>query len=275
MITIKTIMDNLPSEQKSLKAEHGLSFYVKTEQVTILFDFGAGISTFENLEKMNVALNQITYAVGSHGHYDHAGGYPLLAEFGLVCPLVTGKGFFDEKYAKSKGKVTYLGTGFSETLLEQHSVRHLECEGMLKLAEGCYLIGAFELTHEFETIPERFVIRRNDRLRQDDFGDEICLVLDTDEGLVVIAGCSHPGILNMLTTVQKRLGRPIRAVIGGTHLVEADEVRIRKTLKEMKNMGIRFLGINHCSGQLVRSILEADQQIESVYLGVGDCLFFE
>lgn len=273
MIRIKTIMDNLPSEQKSLKAEHGLSFYIETEDQKLLFDFGAGQSVFENLRRMGIDQKQITVAVGSHGHYDHAGGYPELADRGMVCPFISGGGYFEEKYADGGGKYTYLGTGFSEGLLEEKGIYHRICGDMLQIGDGCCAMGNFERTHEFEKVQKRFVIYDNG-WRQDDFEDEICLVLSSEKGLVVVVGCSHPGILNILTTVQKRLGQPIYAVVGGTHLVEADEARIRITLEEMKKMGVQFLAMNHCSGSLVRKLLEEDGQIESVYLGVGDCLFF-
>lgn len=273
MISIKTIMDNLPSEQKALKAEHGLSFYVETEYIRLLFDFGAGPATFENLKKMNIRTDQMDMAVCSHSHYDHAGGYPHMVERKLLCPMVTGVGFFDEKYAAGKGKHTYLGCGFQETLLKENHIRHTICKDMLKLAEGCYVVGNFERTHTYETIQKRFVRREAGEWRQDKFEDEICLALDTEQGVVVIAGCSHPGILNILETVKKRLNKSIRAVVGGTHLVEADESRIAETIEEMKCMGVTLMGLNHCSGRLVQEILEKETQVASVYLGVGDCLF--
>ena len=73
---ITTVMDNRRGEQKSLTAEHGLSFLVETEKSRILFDFGAGKAAYDNACKLNIGMENIKYAVGSHGHYDHAGGYP-------------------------------------------------------------------------------------------------------------------------------------------------------------------------------------------------------
>ena len=93
---------------------------------------------------------------------------------------------------------------------------------------------------------------------KDDFSDEICMVLDGAEGQTVIVGCSHPGILNILTTVQKRFDKPIRAVFGGTHLVEADAGRIRATLEQMKQMGVGLIGFNHCSGELLQEIMDQE-----------------
>ena len=83
----------------------------------------------------------------------------------------------------------------------------------------------------------------------------------------------HPGILNILATVQKHFGRPIRAVFGGTHLVEADADRIRVTLDQMKQMGVGLIGFNHCSGEQLQQIMDQETQLKHCYLGAGDCIY--
>ncbi len=270
---IMTLMDNLPGAQKSLQAEHGLSFFVETEHVKILFDFGSGIHTLENAAKLNVKLSQIDYSAGSHGHYDHAGGYPFFAEAGLTCPLVTGRGYFEEKYALSGRKAAFLGAGFDESFLAGKHIPHIQCRDILPLAEGCWALGGFKRTREFEAVPERFVIRREEKWVPDLFEDEICLALEEKGGLTVILGCSHPGILNILDRVKEQFSLPIRAVVGGTHMAGADRRRIEKTIQAMKEMGIWLLGFNHCSGALLREMLDGDPSLDTVYLGAGDCLF--
>lgn len=268
-----TVMDNLAGEQKAMKAEHGLSFYVETDHVRILFDFGAGGHTLDNAGRLGIRLDQVDFAVGSHGHYDHAAGYRDFVEAGLGCPLVTGRGFFQEKYALSGPKATYLGTGFDEGFLEQYKIPYEICGSVKSLAEGCWVMGGIQRTHDFETIPERFVIRRENGWEQDYFQDEICLVLEDKGELTVVVGCSHPGILNILDTVRERFPQPIRAVVGGTHLVEADRERIGMTIDVMTEMGIGLLGFNHCSGQLLREVMAQKPGLNTVYLGAGDCLF--
>lgn len=268
-----TVMDNLAGEQKAMKAEHGLSFYVETEEVRILFDFGAGGHALDNARKLGIRLDQIDFAVGSHGHYDHAAGYRDFAEAGLTCPLVTGNGFFREKYAQNGLKATYLGVGFDCDFLNSHGIEHTVCHDLLPLGRKCWVLGGIQRTHTFETIPERFVIRDKTGWCQDHFEDEICLVLEDKGRLTVIVGCSHPGILNILDTVRKRFTQPIAAVVGGTHLVEADRRRIEQTTRAMKEMGIGLLGFNHCSGELLRQVMAEKPELNTVYLGAGDCLF--
>ena len=84
---------------------------------------------------------------------------------------------------------------------------------------------------------------------------------------------SHPGILNILNRVKQHFSQPIRAVAGGTHLVEADRDRIHMTLHAMKEMGIGLLAFNHCSGNLLREMMAENSELNTVYLGAGDCLF--
>ena len=273
MVKVTTIMDNKRGEHKALVAEHGLSFLVETEKSKILFDFGAGKSACENAVRLNIGLENISYAVGSHGHYDHASGYPEFVRHGLSCPLYTAKGYFAEKYALNGLKATYLGSGFDEAWLNERNLEHRYCDGYLELEPGCYLVGNFERRYEFEQIPDRFVLRKNDKWEKDDFSDEICLVLDGTNGQTVIVGCSHPGILNILTTVQERFGKPIRAVFGGTHLVEADGKRIRITLDKMKQMGVGLIGFNHCSGEELQTIMSQETELKHCYLGAGDCIY--
>lgn len=274
MVKIVTLMDNLNSEHKSLTAEHGLSFYMETEKTKLIFDFGAGEHTWENARKLNIPLDEVSFLVFSHSHYDHAAGFIPLAEQGMKKTVIHGPAFFQEKYAVGDHKYTYLGCGFSESYLKQHSCEEIVCEDMYDIDEQIHVIGQFERTHEFEQVPARFVKDSLAGMVSDQFDDEICLAVDTPEGLVVMAGCSHPGILNMLSTVRKRLKRPIHAVIGGTHLVEADEARVKQSIEEMKSMGIVLLGINHCSGAAAEQIIHEDQQVSSCHLGVGDCLIF-
>lgn len=270
---LTTIMDNLPGERKGLTAEHGLSFLVETNTAKILFDFGAGSNTWENASLLNIKPEGISFAVGSHGHYDHACGYSAFAEHGLDCPLYTGIGYFQEKYTRNGIKSAYLGTGFDEDWMRQKGLEHRVCGNRMELTPGCYLVGNICRSYEFETIPERFVLREGNQWIPDTFKDEICLVLEEKDGLVVILGCSHPGVLNMLSTVQQRFGKKIAAVFGGTHLMEADRRRVDKTLEIMKTMGIGLIGFNHCSGEMLREALLANTDLKTCYLGAGDCIY--
>ena len=272
MVKIKTLLENRLSQNKALHAEHGLSFYIEYKNKKILFDCSAGGAFLENAEKMNVDPKTVDYVVLSHSHYDHAGGYPELVKAGVSVPLYTGPDFWEEKYASEDGQYVYLGCGFSSELIQKNGIRQIVCQGQEQLLEGCYAVGEFEKYVSFETVPKRFVKDTETGMMEDDFADEICLVLECEKGLVVIVGCSHPGILNMLKTIQKRFQKDIYAVFGGSHLVEADEARINRTMQEIETMGIQIPGFNHCTGELAESYFrEHVQQVHFSSLKAGDC----
>ncbi len=274
MMILRTLLENNLSQNKALIAEHGLSFMVETAHTKILFDCSAGSAARKNAGKMNVPLTDVDYVVLSHSHYDHAGGYPDMVAHGVHAPLITGPQFFEEKYAREGGKYVYLGCGFGEDFLVGNGIERRVCEGCETLAPGCHVAGGFRRIYDFEKAPPRFVRQTAEGMVADDFPDEVCLVLESEKGLILIVGCSHPGILNMIESVRERFGQPVYAVFGGSHLVEADEVRLEETMKILKDMGIALAGFNHCTGDTAQSRLAAcGGGAEYSHLKAGDCIF--
>ena len=275
MVEIITLMENVATEHKALVPLHGLSVFVRTPEINVLFDCGSEGTALNNARLMNVPVETADCIVLSHSHYDHSGGLPSFIEKGVKGPLYTGRAFFEPKYAYDGIKYTYLGAGFDEEYLAENKIVHKVCSDFTKLADGCYLFGDFPRKYEFETIPKRFVRGNPPHTIIDDFKDEICLVLESSKGLIVVVGCSHPGILNMLTRISEKLNQPIYAVLGGTHLVEADDERIKITIAKMKEMGLKILGLSHCSGQTAEFAAQDDIEVKSCHLGVGDCFAVE
>lgn len=274
MTILRTLLENNLSRNRALTAEHGLSFLVETGGKKILFDCGAGKAARKNAEKMHVSLKDVDYVVLSHSHYDHAAGYPDMVSHGVRAPLVTGPYFFEEKYAREGGKYAYLGCGFGPEFLDKKGIARQVCEGSLTLFDGCHVVGGFERTYAFEKTPARFVRQTAAGMAEDDFPDEVCLAVETVKGLVVIAGCSHPGILNMLETVKKRLDMPVYAVFGGSHLVEADEERVNATVDRLRDMGIGIVGFNHCTGDAAQERMRGEgDKVAYSHPKTGDCIF--
>lgn len=273
MLKIVTLLENSRSQNKALIAEHGLSFYVELNGHRLLLDAGSGSAAVENGGKLNVPFSQVEAVVLSHSHYDHAGGYPWMVQAGVRCPLVTGEYFWEEKYAHDGDKYVYLGCGFNQDWLRQEKIAHRICQQELLLFEGCHVVSHFERNYEAERIPARFVKETAAGMAQDDFADEICLALETPKGIVILAGCSHPGILNMTAAVAKRLQQPIYAVLGGSHLVEAGEERTTATMEELERMGVSLLGLNHCTGDTAEAYLRKNSRLSVFHLGSGDCFF--
>jgi 7,8-dihydropterin-6-yl-methyl-4-(beta-D-ribofuranosyl)aminobenzene 5'-phosphate synthase len=96
----------------------------------------------------------------------------------------------------------------------------------------------------------RHMMRVGDDWQPDTYGDDMSLVVEISEGLVVICGCCHAGLLNTLGHVKRVFQRPILAVLGGTHLVEADESQLRRVIDVLRDVyGSPRLHLNHCTGE--------------------------
>ena len=275
MLKITALMDDRPGADARLVAEHGLSLFVEYGEKRILFDCGTGENTARNADFLGIDLGELDAVILSHGHYDHALGYPPLLRKGLGGRLLcTGAGFFRKKWSRVGRGLRDLSAGFGPELLKQHRILHREIREDTELFPGVYLFTGFPRVHAFEQIPQRFLVETEAGLVPDDFSDEVCMALRVPEGLVVLVGCSHPGILNMVSRIAEKMGEKILAVFGGTHLVDADEERIRRTVRALCDLGLTELGLSHCSGDGVDALVEAEPQVRSRHLCPGDSIRF-
>jgi len=276
MLHITALMDDQLSGNRALTAEHGLSLYAEFNGRRILFDCGSGPHFLQNAHRLGIDLHNLDAVVLSHSHYDHATGFRELAEKGLGSNILyTGPHFFEPKYAKIGVKFANLSAGFDRFFLQNRGIGHREVTDMTEIFPGVFLVCGFPRVFPFEQIPARFVRQTGSGFRADDFADEICMAFAVSGGLAVLVGCSHPGILNMVTHVREVLDRPIRALFGGTHLVEAAESRTEATIQYLQDMGVEVLGLSHCSGEAAQRALAGKPEIQSCHLGVGDCVFFD
>ena len=276
MVRITALMDNRTSDPQRFIAEHGLSFYIEYGDKTILFDCGKTGAFLDNAKNMGIDLTGLDAVALSHGHYDHAGGYRHLIEAGTRCKDVyVGADFFETKYAREPEGIRNLAPDWDAPFVQNRGIACHRVEGILEVFPGAYLITGFPRCHGFETIPERFVRKKGDAWIGDDFHDEICLALQTEKGIALVVGCSHPGILNMVGHVRTAMGQPVWAVFGGTHLVEADGTRIQVTVKGLKDMGLELLGLCHCTGEGAVSAIAAMPDVKSCYLAAGDSITLE
>jgi 7,8-dihydropterin-6-yl-methyl-4-(beta-D-ribofuranosyl)aminobenzene 5'-phosphate synthase len=247
---ITTLVENSQGEHTGLVVEHGLSFLIESETTSILFDTGQSDAFIRNAQKLQKDLSRVEHVVLSHGHYDHSGGFrSFVGHAGAGSfKLWTGEGFFTPKYGKFNSSYQYLGNDFDVAFVADSAIEHRTVTGVKEIARGVHLVTDFARIHRDETIHPRFVLKEEGEWRADSFDDELLLVVESAKGLVVVVGCSHPGILNMLDTVIAHFKRPIYALVGGTHLVEADHERAERTIAAFSERGIEVLGISHCSG---------------------------
>ncbi|MBB5183744.1 MBL fold metallo-hydrolase [Catenisphaera adipataccumulans] len=274
MIKITTLMDDVSSHQTALQAAHGLSYLVELANFRFIFDCGPDSKTWQNAAQLGSNLDHIDAVVLSHDHFDHAGGYRSLIEKKHCVPvLYTGSGFFYKKYRQEGIKYTDLSGGFGPSFISKHGIEYHEVQSTEKIAEGVELVSGFSRSVPFEKIPDCYVRQTAQGLVPDDFSDEICAVLHSPKGMIVLVGCAHPGIVNMIGTIKDRFQEPVYAIFGGIHLKAAADAQIKQTAAFLKAAGIQIFGFSHCTGTKAEQYLDQDPHIQHCHLAVGDCVF--
>ena len=114
---LKILIENTKPEGSELIDEHGLSIFVETEQTKFIFDCGQSGAAFNNAKLLGVDLRGIKFAVLSHSHYDHAGGFPKLLGVAPIEKIYTGENFWLEKFSRTNDGFKYRGCGFDEKFL--------------------------------------------------------------------------------------------------------------------------------------------------------------
>ncbi|QZY54429.1 MBL fold metallo-hydrolase [Crassaminicella profunda] len=250
-IRITTLIENIRGEHLGLECEHGISFYIKTDDTAVLFDTGKSNKFIKNAEELGIDLTKVEHVVLSHGHYDHTGGFKYLVEkIGNSFDFHISKDFFDKKYGFNGLAYQFLGSNFDKRYLRKNDINtEYVTDDMVEISKGIYLFSNFKQVYEYEKINPRFYKENNNKLVVDRFEDEIVVAIETNKGLLVILGCSHPGVVNILEAIINRTGKTIYGIVGGTHLVEADNQRIVHTLEYFEEKKIKLLGICHCTGE--------------------------
>jgi len=177
--------------------------------------------------------------------------------------MYIGAEFFDRKYKKINETekdeyYKYNGNPFSEeelagTLLKPERIR----DDITWLDDKIVLFKNFKPCNDFEKTNPKFFVESTgnmpkssgENLTQDCFDDEVVLGLVTEKGLVVVVGCSHVGIVNILSNISERVDISIYSVLGGTHLVEADAHRLERTAEAFRNMKLQQIAVSHCTGE--------------------------
>ena len=264
-LQITTLIENTPDDEGRLAYEHGLSFYIEFQGKKLLFDSGQTGAFLENAEKLKKDISDIDYFLISHGHYDHSSGVmQTIEKLGQKTKMLVGKDFFAPKYKLLEdGEYKYTGNPFTEAelterLQEKNIVLEQLDEDVKYVTDKIVIFGNFKSETGFEQHNPNFFIRQEPSCQggvctlggwqQDAFREEIAIGLITDKGLVLVVGCSHVGIINILKHVKKHIDLPIYSVLGGTHLVAADKVRLCRTVEELEKLGLRQIAVSHCTG---------------------------
>lgn len=254
---ITTLIENEAGHNKELKNEFGLSLFIEDEDISLIFDTGKSGDFIFNAQKLQIPLNNIKHVVLSHSHFDHTGGIRKLVDtFNNKFTLHISKTFFEEKHRITGVIHEFLGNNFNEKYIFDKgiNINYIDTDEF-KLSKNITLFTNFKSLNNFET-PTRYYFRKiYDDYILDSMEDELVLGIDTSKGLLIVCGCSHIGIANIVENIKCRTQKKIYGIIGGLHLSKASDERIEKVLKYFDECNIEFFGVSHCTGEKVTKIL--------------------
>jgi 7,8-dihydropterin-6-yl-methyl-4-(beta-D-ribofuranosyl)aminobenzene 5'-phosphate synthase len=248
-------------------AEWGLSVLVETDDLKILLDTGAGTSVPHNAPIFGLDLSTIDKIVLSHGHFDHTGGLKgVLKQIGKQVEVIAHPDIWARKYARGEGFERYIGIPFSREELEALGASLTLSREPVWITDDIVTTGEIAMTEEFEQLDPNMYVKEDDGWHRDGLWDDRALIIKTDEGLAVILGCAHRGVINTLRHAREITGVAlIHTVIGGTHLTGASDERVLRTAAALQELGVQRVGVSHCTG-LPAAVLLAQQ--------LGEAFFF-
>ncbi len=252
------VVDNSVS-RSGLLAEHGWSVLVEAGGKRILLDGGQRANVFlNNTELLGVELSELDAVVLSHGHYDHAAGILQAVSRSKGKVLYAHPSAFSPRYAVEEGKAPrYVGLKWHADDVERVGGKFVAVEGLTEIFDGIFVSGPIPRREPFEVPDPELKIKRGEGLETDPVEDDLALFVKEGDGIMVVTGCAHSGIVNTVRFAAESLGGEVKAIIGGTHLMGADEARVEATAKALEEIGVGRIFVGHCTG--LRSAMQLRQ----------------
>jgi 7,8-dihydropterin-6-yl-methyl-4-(beta-D-ribofuranosyl)aminobenzene 5'-phosphate synthase len=239
-------------------AEWGLSILVETGSNKVLLDTGMSFSAVHNAKVLGIDLGAIDAIVLSHGHSDHTGGLrEVLRRIKKEVKVVAHPAVFQAKYDKREGKpAKFIGIPFQIEELESLGARFFLTEEPSVIGPDIITTGEVPMVNHFESVDPMLFIKEGSEWKPDLAIDDQALIVKTGEGLIVILGCAHRGIINTLYHARNTTGvDQVYAVFGGSHLIGTTEERLWQTIGALKELGVQKLGLCHCTDLPAASVL--------------------
>jgi 7,8-dihydropterin-6-yl-methyl-4-(beta-D-ribofuranosyl)aminobenzene 5'-phosphate synthase len=233
------------------RAEHGLSMLIEHAGQRVLFDGGQGPALLPNLALAGIRANELSALVLSHGHYDHAGGFKELFDAGDLSEkkLYSHPDVFGSRYSRNAdGSLKPIGLSWNADDARQAGLEYVPMKGQHSIAPGITA---------FNEIPQSTSLRRDERLTRDKghgpepdpFLDDTSLLVDAPGGPVLVLGCAHAGVVEIMEHIAAVRGLDhFQAVIGGSHLEHAPEFYLLRLVETLDRFRVKTVALNHCTG---------------------------
>lgn len=254
-LKVTVIVENTARmERRGIVGKHGFCSLIeaksKKDEVKILLDAGSSADVVLNNAKiLGVDLSDLDAIVVSHGHYDHTGGLlEVLKMNDKLLPVIAHPNAFKPKFA-SKPKIRYIGNPFRESEVESKGGILVKAKNPVTLFDGLMTTGEIVRRTPYEK-PKGFWTISEERYVKDEVLDDQAVIADLrDKGLVVVTGCAHSGIINTILHSREITGvKKVHAVLGGFHLVDADENKMNQTIESLREFDVSLLMPGHCTG---------------------------
>ncbi len=248
-LSLTILSDNNAAE--CCTAEHGFAMLVDTGSCVILFDTGKEDVLLPNATSLGVDLTSVELLVLSHGHYDHTGGICDLLSLAPEASVYLHPAALQNRYSIRQGtaKTTSMPENAVTLLSSLPESRMNFIEQPRVLPCGVGITGPVPRQTDFEDVGGPFYLDTEGAM-PDPIKDDLSLWFDTRDGLVILAGCCHSGIVNTLHYVTELTGSSrIAALIGGFHLSTASPERLSRTVEELNAFDIGRIIPCHCTGE--------------------------
>lgn len=232
--------------------EHGLSVYMETNKHRLLVDTGATDAFLENAKVLGIDLTKVDTLILSHGHYDHAGGILAFRAVNPDAKIYMQRSAADDYYHHER----YIG--IDKRILELPGVHLLD--GDCRLDEELFLFSKITGRKYFANSNLLLSKRVRGKNIQDEFAHEQCLVLTQGQEHILVSGCAHNGILNILSRYRELFADDPKTVISGFHMMkkgiytEEEAASIQETAKQLALMDTTFYS-GHCTGSQAMALM--------------------
>lgn len=270
---IITLAENT-SKSDELQSEHGLSLFINTKKHKLLFDVGATSLFAINAKKLNVNLSDVDLVIISHGHYDHGGGLKTFLNLNSKAKIYFNQKAFQNHYAnRPNGERVYIG--LDKTLIPNG--RFIFVKDRFIIDDELELFSNVKAEKLNPSGNKDLLMEEGTIIKNDDFSHEQNLIIKEKGKTVLVAGCAHNGIVNILEHLRKKNIATPTHVIGGFHLynrsadVYDNPVLIRHIGEYIKETDVKYYTC-HCTGIEPYKILKEIMGERIEYLSTGSKL---